>query len=69
MTEQDDLAGAQWRKSRHSGESGGCVELAKLNVGGAVRDSKNIAGGALRAGSEGMAGLVLSAKRGALQAP
>jgi Domain of unknown function (DUF397) len=38
-----DLAGARWRKSRHSGSNGGnCVEIAFLDGGRvAVRDSKD----------------------------
>lgn len=65
MKEQDELTAAFWWKASASGDSGGCVEFARLTVGGAVRDSKNIAGGALRADAEGMNGLVLSAKSGA----
>lgn len=35
------LAGASWRKSRHSGASGSCVELAPLVSGEfAVRNSR-----------------------------
>lgn len=41
-----DLSRAAWRKSSHSGGNGGeCVELTHL---GAVRDSKNPSGPALR---------------------
>jgi hypothetical protein len=41
-----DLSRAVWRKSsRSSGNNGACVELANT---GAVRDSKNPAGPALR---------------------
>ncbi|WP_394622302.1 DUF397 domain-containing protein (plasmid) [Lentzea sp. JNUCC 0626] len=69
MTEQDELAGATWWKARASGDSGGCVEFAQLTFGGAVRDSKYIAGGALRGRPEAMEGLVISAKNGALTAP
>ncbi|MEU7994734.1 DUF397 domain-containing protein [Micromonospora sp. NPDC049060] len=45
----DNLTGAQWRKSTHSGSNGGdCVEVAD-NLPGlvAVRDSKDPAGSAL----------------------
>jgi Domain of unknown function (DUF397) len=42
-----DLAGARWRKSRHSGSNGGeCVEVAFLPGGRvAVRDSKDAGAG------------------------
>lgn len=36
-----DLSGAVWRKSRKSGNNGGCVEVADLGEYIAVRDSKN----------------------------
>jgi hypothetical protein len=37
----DDLTRAQWRKTRYSGNSGNCVEVAILDNGVAVRDSKD----------------------------
>lgn len=41
-----DLAGARWRKSRHSGSQGQCVEVAFLDDGRvAVRDSKDAGAG------------------------
>jgi len=44
MTEQD-LSGAAWRKSAHSGGATNCVEVAGgLPLIVAVRDSKNPAG-------------------------
>lgn len=44
-----DLAAATWRKaSRSGGEGGNCVELARMDNVGAVRDSKSPAGGMLR---------------------
>jgi hypothetical protein len=40
-----DMAVVQWRKSSHSGGSGGqCVELAQLADSVGVRDSKNTNG-------------------------
>ena len=37
----DDLSRAQWTKSSYSGNSGNCVEVARLSTGVAVRDSKD----------------------------
>ncbi|MFC8530339.1 DUF397 domain-containing protein [Nocardia sp. NPDC057227] len=43
-----DLSDAQWFKSSHSGGGADCVEVAHLDAGRVgVRDSKNVAGGAL----------------------
>jgi len=43
-----ELTGADWRKSRHSGEEAACVETAFLADGRvAVRDSKDRSGPAL----------------------
>jgi hypothetical protein len=36
-----------WRKSSYSGDEGNCVELAHAATSGAIRDSKNPAGGHL----------------------
>jgi hypothetical protein len=44
--ETPDLSTARWRKSTYSGgNNGACVELASF---GAIRDSKNPSGAALR---------------------
>jgi len=46
--EEPAFSGAAWRKSSHSGSSGGeCVEVALFGDGNAVRDSKNPDGGFL----------------------
>ena len=36
----ESLTGAEWRKSSRSGAVGNCVELAPVQGGSAVRDSK-----------------------------
>jgi len=38
----------RWRKSSYSSDDGNCVEVAELNGGRAVRDSKNPGGALLR---------------------
>jgi hypothetical protein len=45
----DDLPGAVWRRSSHSGGDNGsqCVEVAVLGALAAVRDSKRVAAGSL----------------------
>jgi hypothetical protein len=40
----DDLAPAVWRKSTFSNNTGACVEVADLDHGRAVRDSKHPTG-------------------------
>jgi hypothetical protein len=48
MDVNNDLSGARWFKSSHSGSSGDCVEVAFLDGGMVgVRDSKNPTGPAL----------------------
>jgi len=43
-----ELSGMTWRKSSHSGSTGGdCVEVARLDARQLVRDSKNPEGGVL----------------------
>jgi hypothetical protein len=44
---RDDLSPAVWRKSAFSNNTGACVEVADLDGGHAVRDSKNPTGPAL----------------------
>ncbi|MEU6558797.1 DUF397 domain-containing protein [Nocardia nova] len=43
----NDLSGAKWFKSSRSGASKECVEVAFLDAGVGVRDSKNPTGPAL----------------------
>jgi Domain of unknown function (DUF397) len=45
---RDDLAPATWRKSTYSNTQGACTEVARLDDGCAVRDSKDRTGPALR---------------------
>ena len=69
MIDHRELAAATWWKSELSGSGDSCVEVAVLTTGGAVRDSKHVAGGALCADSSGMSALIVSAKSGALHPP
>ncbi|HEV8562844.1 MAG TPA: DUF397 domain-containing protein [Actinophytocola sp.] len=39
-----NLAGARWRKSSHSGDTGSCVEVALVSHAVGVRDSKHAVG-------------------------
>jgi hypothetical protein len=49
-----DLTGAVWRKSRHSGPDGNCVEVAHLVDGNvAVRDTKDSGNGPVLAFAPG----------------
>ncbi|GAB3445764.1 DUF397 domain-containing protein [Actinophytocola sediminis] len=41
MTTSNDFAGARWRKSSRSTDTGDCVELAHTDAAFGVRDSKN----------------------------
>jgi hypothetical protein len=60
------LNAAVWKKSSHSNGNGGanCVEVAILDVGVAVRDSKNRSGPALIFNAVEWAAFVNSAKVG-----
>lgn len=60
-----DLTGAIWHKSRASGNSGNCVEVAK-NLPGvvAVRDSKNPDAGALVFSPAEWAAFIVGVRRG-----
>ncbi|WP_216207997.1 DUF397 domain-containing protein [Amycolatopsis aidingensis] len=59
-----DLPGAQWRKSSKSNGGGGaqCVMLTWLPTGGAIADSKNMTGPALRISTRALHGLLDSAR-------
>jgi hypothetical protein len=60
-------SGIVWRKSSHSGDSGGlCVEVARVDAVRLVRDSKNPHGGALRLDGRGWSAFVARIKQGDL---
>jgi Domain of unknown function (DUF397) len=60
-----DLAGVAWRKSRHSGQLGNCVETAALAGGGvAVRNSRDPGGPALIFSRDEMAAFLAGARDG-----
>lgn len=56
-------AGAQWRKSSHSGAGNDCVEIALVASGAAVRDSKNPDGPWLRFADNQWANFLTAARR------
>lgn len=61
MGSSQDLAGAQWRKSTHSGGTGGdCVEIAAQPCRVAVRDSKRPDGPAITVRPEAFGAFVRS---------
>ncbi len=60
-----DLAGVTWRKSRHSGQLGNCVETAALEGGEvAMRNSRDPHGPALIFSRDEMAAFLAGAKDG-----
>ncbi|MCP2169792.1 DUF397 domain-containing protein [Goodfellowiella coeruleoviolacea] len=62
-----DLADAQWRKSSYSGGGAAqCVELAYVDAGTAVRDSKQPAAGFLTFTPESFTIFMAAAKSGRL---
>ncbi|MFE5593474.1 DUF397 domain-containing protein [Streptomyces sp. NPDC056549] len=65
MGTNQNLPGAYWRKSSHSGDTGGdCIEIADLAVHVAVRDSKNPEGPVLLAGPAASTAFVSAAAQG-----
>jgi hypothetical protein len=57
-----ELAGAVWRKSSHSGAGNDCVEIALVETGAAVRDSKNPQGSVLRFSDQNWSSFLTTAK-------
>lgn len=59
------LAGVTWRKSKHSGCVGNCVEVAALNSGEvAMRNSRDPSGPSLIFSRDEMAALLAATKDG-----
>ncbi|HEX8934461.1 MAG TPA: DUF397 domain-containing protein [Pseudonocardiaceae bacterium] len=59
------LAGVTWRKSRHSGQLGNCVETAALSAGEiAMRNSRDPGGPALIFSRDEMVAFLAGAKDG-----
>ncbi|PLW74149.1 DUF397 domain-containing protein [Streptomyces sp. SCUT-3] len=68
MGSSQDRTGAQWRKSSYSGDTGGeCVEVAAVDGGIAVRDSKDPDGPRLTFTADGFAAFVAAAASGGLR--
>lgn len=60
-----DLAGVTWRKSRHSGQLGNCIETAALDSSGvAMRNSRHPSGPALIFTRDEMAAFLAGVKDG-----
>ncbi|MFE6853946.1 DUF397 domain-containing protein [Streptomyces sp. NPDC057674] len=65
METNQNLAGARWRKSSYSGDTGGdCIEVADLAAHIAVRDSKNPEGPAFLATPAAFTAFVVAAAEG-----
>ena len=61
-----ELGDVCWRKSSYSGVAGDCVEVALLEGGLAVRDSKDPQGPALVFSSAAWEAFIAEAKKGSL---
>ncbi|MBF6083352.1 DUF397 domain-containing protein [Nocardia cyriacigeorgica] len=61
-----DLSGARWFKSSHSSGSQECVEVAHVDAGVGVRDSKNPTGPALVFTPVAWGGFTAAVRRGEL---
>ncbi|MFD9246584.1 DUF397 domain-containing protein [Streptomyces sp. NPDC059556] len=67
METNQSLAGARWRKSSYSGDTGGeCIEIADLAVHIAVRDSKNPEGPVFLATPAAFTAFVAAAAEGCI---
>ncbi|MFD4377714.1 DUF397 domain-containing protein [Streptomyces sp. NPDC058486] len=65
METNRNLAGARWRKSSYSGDTGGeCIEVADLVAHVAVRDSKRPEGPAFLASPAAFTAFVSAAAEG-----
>lgn len=63
---QPGMSRAVWRKSKRSNNGGNCVEVADLQSGIGVRDSKAPDAGRLTLSRDGWAALTARAKNGDL---
>ena len=62
-----ELRNAQWFKSSYSANNGSCVEVAILDEGIAVRDSKDPAGPALQFSVDAWTGFLAAVQHGDFQ--
>ena len=60
------MTGPAWRKSSYSGTQGDCVEIARIGMNVAVRDSKHAALGHLAMPRRDFAALLTEIKAGRL---
>lgn len=59
-----DLSDVRWKKSSRSGAGNNCVEIAALDSGRAVRDSKDPTGPALRFTAAGWSAFTAGVRSG-----